>query len=161
VYPVESAYRAPVTAVFSSSQHSSDFRFRVVGIHGSWQGPDVRSQQGAWLNAYFSDLVERPDEPDEILLIGDMNGAPTSGQAPHDDIVAGGRMLYVPKGNGEATAIGGATIDHAYLSLDALPFLVDNFTTVLREDFYTESPEEFRRIVSDHYPVYFDYRIAR
>lgn len=157
-YPVESFFRAPVTAVFSAD-HLPTRQFRVIGIHGSFQGAVIREQQGVWLNAYIGDLMASAGETDEIILIGDMNGAPVSGQAPHDGIVSSGQMLYVPKSNGESTAIGGAAIDHAYVSLAAEPFLVEPTTTVLREDFYGETPEDFRRIASDHYPVYFDFRL--
>ena len=157
-YPAEVFFRAPVTAIFSPD-HFPMRRFRVIGIHGSFQGADIREQQGVWLNAYIGDLMASADETDEIILIGDMNGAAIAGQAPHDDIVSSGRMLFVPKSNGDATAVDGASIDHAYVSIAAEAFLVEPSSSVIREDFYGESPDDFRRIASDHYPVHFDFQV--
>ena len=66
-------------------------------------------------------------------------------------------MFFVPKGNGDSTAVGGAAIDHVYISDSVLSKLVVATSTVIRHDDYSETADDFRRCCSDHYPVYIDY----
>lgn len=158
-YPAEAVFRAPVTAIFSSDLVPG-MRFRVIGVHGSYQGAAWRERQGVWLDAFVGELLASAGEPTGIVLVGDMNGAAVAGQVPHDGIIANGRLRHVAKANGDATAIGGSSIDHVYVSAAAEAFLAEPASTVVREDHYGESAEDFRRIASDHYPVSCDLRAS-
>ena len=155
LYPEEFFYRAPVFGIFELRDRPGT-RFRVIGIHGSWQGVDIRASQGEWLGAHVSDLLDDPTHTRLIVLAGDMNGAAIAGDVPHDGIVSRGDMTYVPKSNGESTAIGGAPIDSFYLTAEAIQTLTTMTSRVIRNDFFAETTEEFRASCSDHFPVLID-----
>jgi len=157
-YPVESSYRAPVTGVFSADSNANS-RFRVIGIHGSWQGESVREQQGPWLASYVADLLAKPEETRHIVLAGDMNGVAATGNSPHDGIVSGREMTYVSKSNGESTAIGEAMIDSFYVSKDTSTRLTSKKSFVIRPDFFGETIDQFRRSCSDHFPVFIEFSV--
>ena len=159
-YPHEFAYRSPVTGVFSP-KIAPDVKFRVIGLHGSWQTEEFRQNQGKWLNAWVTDLLSDPDHPREILLAGDMNGTNEPGDHPHEGIISGGHLTYVPKRNQDSTAIGGPAIDSFYVTEVARTKLSDPTSFVVRNDFYEESETEFRLLCSDHFPVYVDYFVGR
>ncbi len=156
-YPSESGYRSPVTGIFTPKGNPNQ-KFRIIGIHGSWQNATIRKQQGRWLSAYVSDLLGKADEPKQIILAGDMNGAPEKGQGIYDGVVSGGSMKYVPKRNGESTTVvGGLKLDSFYLSKSVVSMLTNWASFVIRNDFYREAPEDFRKTCSDHFPVFIDY----
>ena len=155
-YPSEASYRSPVTAVFAPKGNSSQ-KFRVICIHGSWQGEEICKQQGKWLAAYLADLMMDEDETRRIVLLGDMNGIAESGHAPHDGIISSGVVRYVPKQNGEVTAIDGNRIDSFYVSDSVKDRLANASSLVIRHDFFDETIDEFRKTCSDHFPVFVDY----
>jgi hypothetical protein len=107
-----------------------------------------------------SDLLGDPEGPTRIILAGDMNGTAAPGQVPHDGIVSGGGMTYVPKRNGESTAIGGAMIDSFYVSAAALEMLTEPISFVIRNDVFGETADQFRQIGSDHFPVFIEVAVA-
>ena len=156
-YPHENGYRAPVSAVFSPKDDSNN-TFRVIGIHGSWQSAEYRSDQGEWLASYVAGLLADPDETDKIILAGDYNGAP--GQSPLTEILAGGDLTFLPKSNQDGditTTHAGLSIDHICVS-DAVLALMGKApgSFVLRPEYYGESNDEFRLAYSDHLPVLAD-----
>ncbi len=159
MYPHEFAYRSPVTGLFSL-KGVPERKFRVIGIHGSWQTEDFRKNQGRWVSAYIADLLKDPEQPREIILAGDMNGTNESGDEPHEGIISGGQMIYIPKRNKDATAIGGPAIDSFYLTEAARKRLSDPTSFVVRNDFYEESETEFRLVCSDHFAVFIDYFVG-
>jgi len=159
MYPHEFAYRSPVTCLFSP-KGNPERKFRMIGIHGSWQTEDFRKDQGRWLSAYIADLLKDPNQPREIILAGDMNGTNAPGDEPHEGIISGGHMFYIPKRNKDDTAIGGPSIDSFYLTESARKKLTDPTSFVVRNDFYGESETEFRLVCSDHFPVFIDYFVG-
>lgn len=154
-YPAEADYRAPTTGIFTSTV-DPETSFRIIGIHGSWQNSEIRSRQGLWLASYIAELT-RDSEAQPLILVGDMNGKSISGHAPHDGIVSTGIMSNVPKRNGEATTLKGNGIDTFYANRFAMSKLLQPSAFVIRNDFYGETPEQFRETYSDHFPVFIDY----
>lgn len=158
LYPHEWAYRSPVTAVFSPVGDPS-VKFRVIGIHGSWQTQEFRDDQGFWLSDYVDDLIADQNEPHEIFLLGDYNG--TIPAAPHNGIISGGDLTDVPKRNGDDTTIyPGLKLDFIYATQLAKARLTDPTSFVVRPEYYGETGPVFKDTYSDHLPVFVDYRIV-
>ncbi|MFP6583372.1 MAG: endonuclease/exonuclease/phosphatase family protein [Candidatus Hydrogenedentota bacterium] len=157
-YPHEWTYRSPVTAVFSHVGDPS-VKFRVIGIHGSWQTAEFRDDQGFWLADYVDALVADQNEPHEIILLGDYNG--TIPAAPHNGIISGGDLTDVPKRNGDDTTIyPGLKLDYIYGTLSAKDRLSDPTSFVVRPEYYGETGAQFKDTYSDHLPVFVDYRVV-
>lgn len=155
-YP-ESLYRAPVTAIFSPVAAPS-FKFRLIGIHGHWNDPNLRDVEGFWLSDYVDDLLANPSEPRSIILLGDYNGEVPA--APHNGIVSGGKLENIPKRNGDITTIYTNKIDYIYATYEARQQLSEPTTFVVRPEYYGETGTDFRDTYSDHLPVFIDYAIT-
>lgn len=159
LYPNEFGFRAPVTGVFTP-EGQPDNPFRLIGIHGSFQTEEIRAAQGIWLAEYVDEFLTAPNETDQILLIGDMNGQAVAGDAPHDGIVSMGQLTNVSKSDDQGTTFGGQDIDSVYVTDAAAARLPDPTSYVIRADYYGETTTEFRATYSDHYPVFIDYVVS-
>lgn len=158
VYPHEAGYRRPVTAIFSPVGDPS-VKFRVIGIHGSWQNSTFREDQGFWLSDYVHDLLADQNEPRAIILLGDYNGAIPN--PPHNGIISDGDLSDVPKRNGDETTIyADLKLDFIYATQEAKDQLTDPTSFVIRPEYYGETGTEFKAAHSDHLPLFVDYRIV-
>jgi endonuclease/exonuclease/phosphatase family metal-dependent hydrolase len=131
--------------------------FRVIGIHCHWNDANIRAAEGSWLRDRIIEMLQDPDEPHDIILLGDLNGSPSS--APHPQLQEGNILHLLPKENGNVTHVNGTSqIDHCYVTQDATDKLPKKSAFVIRPEYYGETPSQFDETYSDHYPIFIDFR---
>jgi endonuclease/exonuclease/phosphatase family metal-dependent hydrolase len=149
-------HRRPVSGVFRPVGMYTE-PFRVIGVHCHWSDYDIKIQEGIWLRDKIIEFLQDPQEPHEIILLGDLNGGP--GSAPHPQLQDGNYLYLLQKGNGNITSTDGVSqIDHCYVTQDAWNRLPVKFSFVVRPEYYEEMPEQFDETYSDHYPDFIDFK---
>jgi parallel beta-helix repeat protein len=149
--PYPSGRPRPVSGVFRPAGTQGTEQFRVIGVH--CYGVQIPAE-GEWLRAKVVDFLNDPREPNDIILLGDLNGTP--GNPPHPQLQYGGHLHLLPKENGDSTHVNGNGIDHFYVTADAKEKIPKESTYVIRPEHYGETPYEFRETYSDHYPIFID-----
>ena len=148
--PYPSGRPRPVSGVFRPIGGTESFR--VIGVH--CYGAQIPAE-GEWLRAKIIEFLENPLEPNDIILLGDLNGEP--GFAPHPQLQQGGYIYPLPKENGDVTHVNGSNIDWFYVTPPVIDKLPKYSTFVIRPGHYDETPEEFKATYSDHLPVFSNY----
>jgi hypothetical protein len=148
------SWGTPVSGVFRPVRMYAE-PFRVIGIHCHWNDVNMRIAEGTWLRTKIAEFLADPDEPNDIILLGDLNGAP--GTPPHPQLQEGNILHLLPKENGNITHVNGtAQIDHCYVTQDANDKLPKQSAFVIRPEYYGETSLQFDETYSDHYPVFID-----
>jgi hypothetical protein len=111
----------------------------------------MRASEGSWLSTRVLELLTTPGEPQDIIVVGDLNGQP--GSPPHPTLQQGRVLFLLPKENGDITTTNSRKVDHCYVSPAAQDKLLKQSTFVFRPEHYRETTSYFRDTYSDHYPV--------
>jgi endonuclease/exonuclease/phosphatase family metal-dependent hydrolase len=147
-------WATPVSGIFRPVRMYAE-PFRVIGLHCHWNDVDIRTAEGIWLRTKIAEFLADPDEPNDIILLGDLNGAP--GTPPHPQLQEGNILYLLPKENGDITHVNDRSqIDHCYVTQDANDKLPKHSAFVIRPEYYGETPLQFDETYSDHYPVFID-----
>jgi len=149
------AWGTPVSGVFRPVRMYAE-PFRVIGIHCHWADADIRAAEGTWLRTKIIEFLEDPQGPNEIFLLGDLNGEP--GTPPHPQLQEGNILNLLPKENGNSTHIRGGQIDHCYVTQAGKDRLPKQSAFVIRPEYYGQTPAQFRETYSDHYPIFIDFK---
>lgn len=156
-YPVYPGmdYSRPVSGVFRPVRMYAE-PFRVIGIHCYYGDVDVRTAEGTWLRTRVIELLARPGEGDDIILMGDCNGR--AGSPPHPSLEEGNVLYRLDKENGDVTTVNDRQVDHFYVTESVKDNLLEESAFVIRPEHYGETAASFRETYSDHYPVVVDFK---
>jgi endonuclease/exonuclease/phosphatase family metal-dependent hydrolase len=146
-------YRKPITGVFRPAKMKSKL-FRVIGVHCHWEKSEVRAAEGAWLRDLIETLKESPNEPLDIVLLGDFNGEP--GGPPHSLLQETKYLRLLPKRNGDITSVYRKRLDYIYVTSGLITKLEKKSCFVIRPNYYHETLAQFDATYSDHLPVFVD-----
>jgi endonuclease/exonuclease/phosphatase family metal-dependent hydrolase len=146
-------YRKPISGVFRTLDIKAN-TFRIIGVHCHWEKTEMRIAEGEWLRSLIIELIKNQHKSNDIVLLGDFNGAP--GKPPHPSLQEGGYLHLLPKENGDTTHVSGKYLDYVYVSQFLESKLRKKVCFVIRPEHYNENYVQFDNIYSDHFPVFVD-----
>jgi endonuclease/exonuclease/phosphatase family metal-dependent hydrolase len=146
-------HRQPVVAAFRDRAGGPDFR--VVSVHlKAGRTPedfDRRGAEGKSLRAYLEKLVSEENEDDDIVVLGDFNHDPSSGEA--DAWTDGGFAKFL-SGRGRSIIHFDRQIDHT-VPLGSFEEVKESSFQIHNRDGLRD-PNKWRNTFSDHFPVTVD-----
>ena len=143
----------PISGVFRPRTAEAQ-PFRVINVHFHPSSAATRTAEGEWISRKVVELLHTPGEPEDIVLLGDMNGDPA--EAPHPALRVTNDLVFLEKENGPSTFWSGVAIDHIYTTSSLSGAVPKGTAFVVRPGHYGETIEQFEETYSDHFPVFVD-----
>jgi endonuclease/exonuclease/phosphatase family metal-dependent hydrolase len=143
----------PISGVFRPRSAEAQ-PFRLINVHFHPSSAATRTAEGEWISRKVVELLHTAGEPEDIVVLGDMNGDPA--EAPHPALRATNDLVFFEKENGPSTFWSGVAIDHIYTTASLSGAVPKGTAFVVRPKHYGETVEQFEETYSDHFPVFVD-----